>query len=111
MCCLCVGAKPKPHQLYILKGSGGKKKRIMAEVGAKWDELALLLEFDFCVIGLIRENNRGRDAIAERCCQDLFRRWLDGEACQPVTWGRLLEAIKDLENHRLATEIEELLMH
>ncbi len=110
MCCLCVGAKPKPHQLCVLKGSGGKQKRIMVAVAAKWEELAMLLEFDYCVVKVIRENNRGRDAMTERCCQDMFCRWLDGEACQPVTWERLVQAIRDLPNDTLATDIETLLM-
>ena len=107
---MCVGAKPKPHQLYLLK-VGGRQKRIMLEVAADWEGLALLLEFDYSVIKLIRENNSGRDARTERCCQDMLCRWLDGEACQPVTWERLVEAIRDIPNDKLATEIQELLLH
>ena len=106
-----VGAKPQLHQLLMLKGSEGKHKRIMQEVGAKWEELAILLEFEYCVIKLIKSDNSGKHGMTELCCQELLARWLDGEACQPVTWGKLVEVIRNLPNDRLATEIEQLLLH
>ena len=44
-----------------------------------------------------------------KSCQEMLHRWLEGEACQPVTWGRLIEAIRDAELDTLARKIEELL--
>ena len=60
------------------------------------------------MIEAVKDDNRGINA---KSCQDMLRRWLDGEACQPVTWKRLVEAIRDIPRDRLATEIEELLQH
>ena len=87
--------------------AGDKCLRIIAELGVDWEELALLLEFDHNVVETIKEDNRG----VEKSCRDMLRRWLDGGACQPVTWERLVEAVRDIPRDRLATEIEELLCH
>ena len=73
----------------------------------KWEDLALFLEFDYDVIKIIRDNNK-RDTCVE-ACEEMLHRWLEGEACQPVTWGRLIEAIRDAELDTLARRIEELL--
>ena len=104
---VCLGAEPKLHQLALLK-VGSKHKRIIAELGVDWKMLALILQFDHNVIEAIKDDNRG---INEKCCQDMLRRWLDGEACQPVTWERLVEAIRDIPREKLATEIDQLLSH
>ncbi len=47
----------------------------------------------------------------ERCCQDMLYRWLDGEACQPVTWERVVQAIREIDKGILAEEVDKLLMH
>ena len=106
---MCAGDKPKLHQLAFLK-VGSKQKRIIPELGVDWEKLAYRLEFDHNVIETIKDNNSGRNERNERSCQDMLRRWLDGEACQPVTWKRLVGAIRDIPNDKLATEIEELLL-
>ena len=109
-CCLCLGSKPKLHQLSLLKVND-KQKRIIPEIGVDWEKLALRLEFDHPVIETIKDNNSGRNERNEWSCQDMLRRWLDGGACRPVTWERLVEAIRDIPRDRLATEVEELLKH
>ena len=101
---------PKPHQLILLKVGNKCKKNIIAEIGVDWENLALLLEFDNSVIRIIRENHSGRNERIERSCQDMLHRWLDGEACQPVTWKRLIEALRGISNNKLAREIEQLLL-
>ena len=110
MLCVCVGDKPILHQLSLLK-IGNKHKRIISEVGVDWETLALILEFDHCVIETVKDNNSGRNERNERSCRDILRRWLDGEAGQPVTWGRLVESIRDIPRDTLAKEVEELLQH
>ena len=106
----CAGAKPQLHQLDLLKVLD-KKKRIILEVGVDWEKLALRLEFDHNVIRTVKENNSGKDERIESSCRDMLCRWLDGEACQPVTWERLVEAIRDIPRDTLATEIEDFLLH
>ncbi len=71
----------------------------------------MMLEFDHNVVRTIKQNNSGKDEKIESSCQDMLGRWLDGKACQPVTWGRLVEAIRDIPRDMLATEIEDILLH
>ena len=103
MCC-CTGDKPKLYQLDLLKD-----KRIIQEVGVDWEKLASRLQFDYKVIRTIKEDNSGHEERTEASCRDMLRRWLDGEACEPVTWERLVEAIRDIPLDTLATEIKQLL--
>ena len=105
---MCTGAKPKLHQLTLLRVNS-KCKRIIPELGVDWEKLAYCLEFHHHVLQTIKENNSGRDERIERCCQDMLCRWLDGEGSQPATWRRLVEGIRDIPRERLATELEQLL--
>ena len=109
--CLCVGASPKLHQLVYLKVGDQPHQKIIEKVGVQWEDLAYRLEFDRSVVATIKENFSGRDRRTERCCQDMLHRWLDGEACQPVTWGRLVQALRDINMGRLAGKIDSLLLH
>ncbi len=90
---------------------GDKYEKIIEKVGVDWENLALRLEFDYCVIETIKDNHSGRNKRNERSCQDMLCRWLDGEACQLVTWGRLVEAIRDIPRDTLATKVDKLLLH
>ena len=105
-----AGAKPLLHQLYLLK-VGDSRKRIIEEVGVDWEKLAYRLEFGHAVVRTIKENNSGKEERVESSCRDMLCRWLDGGACQPVTWERLVEAIRDIPRDTLATQVEELLLH
>ena len=69
-----------------------------------WIQLSLSLHFDYNVIKAIeRDNcNRTRD-----CCLELLRRWLEGEACRPITWARLIEALRDAEHGTLADDLKQ----
>ena len=82
---------------------------IITEVAVDWESLALLLDFDYNTIKIIREDNSGRNEKTERSCQDMLCRWLNGEACKPITWEKLIEAIRDIPRRKLASEIEQLL--
>ena len=101
-----LGDEPKLHQLKHLK-VGGEKLQIIQKVAVLWEDLALLLEFDYGVIKIIREDTKHDTCV--KSCEEMLYRWLEGEACQPVTWGRLIQAIRDVELDTFARRIEKLL--
>ena len=43
----------------------------------------------------------------EESCHETFRRWLSGEACQPITWERLIQALEDAEHSKLAAQLRQ----
>ena len=86
---------------------GGEKVRVVQEVAVHWKDLAMALRFDYSLIKIIREDNK-HDSCVE-ACEDMFHRWLEGEACQPVTWERLIEALKDIDQSTLGGTVHRLL--
>ena len=95
------------YQSELLK-VGGQRLRIIQKVAAVWDVLAGVLEFDDEIVEIIRRDTEG--CSCEKSCREIFRRWLNEEACQPVTWERLIEALNDAEKGELASQIRELLI-
>ncbi len=92
--------KPQLHQLECLK-VGGRQLRVVQEVAAKWEELAVHLEFSGSVIKIIKADHR----YCEASCREMFHRWLAGE----VTWKGLAEALRDMERGNLAEHVEQAL--
>ena len=45
----------------------------------------------------------------QESCHEIFRRWLDGQGCQPITWEKLIEALKDAEKSCLAEQLQDFL--
>ena len=86
---------------------GDKNLKIIQKVGVSWRDVAYALEFDDDLVKNIEHNTLNKDCVA--ACYETFRRWLRGEACQPLTWGRLIEALKDAERDTLARELEHML--
>ena len=95
--CVCLGLfdKPKIHHLLT-------QYKVIPTVEAKWEDMAYALKFEHPTVSAIERNKsdtRGR-------CIDMFSRWLDGEGeREPRTWGTLLEALEEIGNSELATEI------
>ena len=75
-----------------------------------WWELGVALDFNPDLLKTIEGNNWNRAHRTEQCCNDLLSRWLDGEACQSVTWERLIEALKKIECAVLADQLEQTLV-
>ena len=79
---------------------------MVQSVGVDWKRLGLALEFDYNVLKTIERNAH---FVVEESCLELLHRWLDGEACDPITWDRLIEALRDAEHAKLAIQLEHLL--
>ena len=75
--------------------------KIIQTVAADWEELAFMLQFSDSKIEKLRER--------DKCCEEMFHRWLEGKACQEVTWERLIEALGDMGESTLAETIQQLL--
>ena len=84
---------------------GDKQLKVVESVAADWKQLGLVLEFKYSVLKAIEKDNR---FICEDCCFEVLHKWLSGEACQPITWERLIEALRDLELKALASKLEKL---
>ena len=80
----------------------------MESVAANWMQLGLVLGFNYSVLKAIEKDNIFNH---EDCCFEVLHKWLYGEACQPITWERLIEALRDLELNGMASSLEQLLSH
>ena len=74
------------------------KWKVISSVGAKWRELADLLEFDPNITAAIDGKHKGDPDLA---CREVFTRWLKGEAGTTPTWEELLEALDDGLNFKV----------
>ena len=77
--------------------------KVIKKVAVDWTKVALCLEFDSSVIRVIEYDY---PHMTERACEEMFERWLSGEACQPITWKRLIQALNDAEHGVLAQKLK-----
>ena len=103
---MTLGSRPKLHQLNCLK-VGDQQVRVIQRVGVDWKQLGLALHFDYNLLKAIESDNHFKTH--ESCC-DLLQKWLDGGASQPVTWARLIEALRDCEHSKLAFQLKHILI-
>lgn len=80
----------------------GKTVRIVEEISADWEKLALALQFRG---GVIRALERNQHFQVEAACRTILQRWLDGESRHPVTWQTLTECLEDIAHGTLATKL------
>ena len=98
-----IADKPFLHQLKLLK-AGWERLSVVEQVAANWKTLGLALHFEHSVLETI---DRDVHFQSEDACQKLLSRWLDGKACHPITWERLLKALKDAKKHTLAEKLKQ----
>ena len=84
---------------------GDQQLEIVQCVGVDWKRLGLALHFDYNVIEAIESSCLHQ---VHDCCCKLLHKWLNGEACQPVTWARLIEALRDAKHSKLAKNLMEI---
>ena len=96
-------AKPTLLELQLLSNAEGVKIKVMEEVAAQWDGLALHLDFPQGIINIIKNDYPNQ---TERACQQMFQRWL--ERADP-TWRVLLKALEDIDMNTLASDLRKLL--
>ena len=78
--------------------------KVILKVAADWKKVAGLLGLPTEVVDIIQHDTANFGC--ERSCRETFRRWLGEKGCQPITWERLIEVLKDAERSELAKELE-----
>ena len=68
---------------------------------ARWHKLGAFLGVDPTKLGAIRQDTKESEDALSR----VFETWLESEL--HPTWKKVVQALKDLELHVLATEIED----
>ena len=101
---IIIGSVPELRQLLCLK-VGGKQLKLVDRVAADWKKLGVVLEFNYDLLNAIKKDY----TTCEDCCLEMLHKWLSGEACQPFTWERMIDALGDLELAPLAAELKEML--
>ena len=100
---LLAGDRPEMWQLQSFVGVGGRPVRVMENVCADWEKLALALQFRGGVIRAVRESER---PLVESACRCILERWsVDGEGRQPVTWETLVGCLEDIGHSTLASDL------
>ena len=87
-----TGEKPKFAELTLLRTTDGKRLNIIHTVATKWEDVATRLGISRNEIKFTRLRARHRD---EEACHDIFRHWLQGGGCKPITWATLIECLED----------------
>ena len=105
-CLPCPAEKPALHQLLCLQGEGGKRVRVMETVAAHWENLAVALGFESCVIETIQRDTHYQTVSA---CRQILQRWLEEKGPHPVNWHTLTEALVKAGYPKLAADVRGLL--
>ena len=97
-----VGDRPEMWQLQKFVGVSGRPVRVVEEVSADWEKLALALHFRGVIVRAVEQSQHFQ---VEAACRTILQRWLEGEGLQPVTWETLVEALVDIEHGALAGDL------
>ena len=99
--------KPKLAELHELEGHGGRRIRLIEEVGYEWKALAVELDFDESRIDSIDTAAYSKH---EDACHQMFVEWLDGDSDlkQPVTWSTLIQCLIDAGLVDVADRLKEI---
>ena len=82
-----------------------QRLRIFQAVSEHWKDTAMLLGFKWSKMEEIERRSEGE---AIRCCQLVFKDWIDGKynSNYPKTWAGLYELIEDVELQELAERMK-----
>ena len=97
-----AGDRPELWELQRFVGVSGRVVKVVEEVSADWEKLALALKFCGAVIRTVRESERFQ---VEGACRNILHRWLEGQSSLPVTWDTLVECLEDIGHRSLAEDL------
>ena len=98
---------PRMYELQRLKLGGGKAIRVIKSIAYKWEQLAYGLHFGPEEVETIRRDTFHQ---TEPACEEVLGHWLRGEHRTPVTWGTLIQSLKDADFTVLAGDLEAALV-
>ena len=81
--------------------------KVIEQVAPVWERLACALHFNPAVVATIARDNHHK---CEQACMDMFGRWLNGSAHQPVNWETLMVALRDCKLMKLEAELDRVLL-
>ena len=81
--------------------------KIVQKLSVDWQRVATILGFDHSVLTTIEYDY---PHMTEKACEEMFHRWLNGEAGGIVTWERLIEALNDAGHSELARKTKNWLI-
>lgn len=81
------------------------KLNLIKKVASDWKNIGYCLELPGYVLDNIEHDtvNFG----CEQSSHETFRRWLNGEGRQPVTWRTLIEVLQDADRKTLAADLKQ----
>ena len=74
---------------------------VIPRVAAKWITVAYFMGFELSEIDIIKEKHKDDP---EKCCMELFKRWLEGNHECDKSWKVLLDILKQIRHLTGATE-------
>ena len=74
---------------------------VIPRVAAKWITVGVYMDFEFSEIEIIKEKHKDDP---EKCCMELFKRWLEGYHEYDKSWKVLLDILEQIRNLTGATE-------
>ena len=95
-------------ELQLLKLSGGRRIEIIKSLTPVWKEFGIQLNFDplgkmiDCVCAT-------HSSSPEECCRKVLQHWLKGNGEQPATWRTLICVLRDIQQGKLAHDLQEML--
>ena len=102
-----VADRPELYQLQKVEGWEGRAVKVIEQVAPVWERLACALHFNPAVVATIARDNPCK---CEQACMDMFGRWVNGSAHQPVNWETLMVALRDCKLMKLEAELDRVLL-
>ena len=69
--------------------------------------MAFALKFHHNLVGRIEYDTKAKGCVES--CREVFSLWLNKEACQPISWKRLITALYVIEFGNLACKLHQSL--
>lgn len=93
--------------LHIERGGGREDLCIVETVTADCYKLGLLLDLPE---QLVRNEWKMSPEDSTMKCQNIISKWLEGQGRHPISWRIFIDTLKKVPLHRLAQELESLLL-
>ena len=103
---LCVVIAGCPTVLECIRFQGRRRTiNISREIGTKYSQFGIFLLNDHNGTSVHNLEHEYR-ANAEQINTEILREWATGRGKKPVNWKTLIEVLRDIGLHTLASEIE-----
>ena len=91
--------------LEVLEGRGGRKVRVVENIGSEWEEVAKALDMGQEDVDMIKSRHSNND---EKACCEMLATWLEGNNGE-VSWTAFTQALIDAGLPELAENLKDVL--